>query len=63
MINDGDGLLGDKLPYGIDELCFYDNRIIKDVNRLKELFELFKEIIITMIKFGIIIDMEPGVYI
>ena len=46
---------------GTDALHFYVSGEIRDVEKLKKLFELFGEILISLVEMGIIEDSEPNI--
>lgn len=48
-----EGMFETHLPYGISELYFKIPGVIKDTDRLKGLFELFKEVLNEMTNIGI----------
>jgi hypothetical protein len=48
-------------PEGVDELYFSVRGIIKDVARLKQLYELFAETLDTLTVMGAAYDRDPGV--
>ena len=51
-----------KLPAGVSMLCYYElSRKIKDVERLKNLFELLKSVITRMQTLGLVGDGAPDV--
>jgi hypothetical protein len=42
-VKDDEGWFGPKFPEGVDELYFVAHGVIKDIDRLKQLYELFAE--------------------
>ena len=57
----GDSFQGEGLPMEVDALYFSVNGEIRDVEKLKKLFELFGEVLISLVEMGIIEDLEPKV--
>jgi hypothetical protein len=60
-VNDGDGLFARRFPETVDELCFSAPVVIKDVARLKGLYELFAEILDQLCRMGSAYESPPGV--
>lgn len=60
-IKDDDGFWQTHFPENADELYFVAGGVIKDVERLKGLFDLFGEVLISLVETGIAEDAEPGV--
>ena len=58
---DDEGWFGAKFPQGVDELHFVVHGIIKDIDRLKELFELFSETLYQLVEMGVALPASPGV--
>lgn len=54
LISKNKGIWNEELPTNQYELSFYDDGEIKDLNRLKSLLELFKELITVFIELKII---------
>ena len=52
MVKHGEGLFGTKFPEGVDELYFAADGLIRDKERLKELFELFSAVLAELYKMG-----------
>lgn len=63
QIKDDDGFWGTSFPNGVDELYFNVTGVIKDIDRLKALFDLFGEMLITLVEVGVSEDTEPGISI
>ena len=51
-VKDDEGWFGSKFPDGVDELHFVRTGIIKDVDRLKQLYELFAETLDELCRIG-----------
>jgi hypothetical protein len=60
-VKDSEGWFGPKLPEDVDELHFQVVGIIKDVDRLKSLFDLFAAVLHQLCKIGSAYKQEPGV--
>ena len=60
-VRDGEGWFGPKFPEGVDELHFQVAGVIKDVERLKGLFDLFAAVLDPLVRIGSAHDQEPGV--
>ena len=60
-VKDDEGWFGTKFPEGVDELHFVQTGIIKDVERLKQLYELFAETLDELCRIGAASDRPPGV--
>jgi len=52
---------GSGFPQGVDELYFQTGGIIKDVDRLKQLYDLFSETLDELCRMGSAYDKSPGV--
>lgn len=50
-----------RFPEGVDELCFTVHGVIKDVDRLRKLFELFSEVLDELCRIGSATPANPGV--
>ncbi len=61
QVKDNEGLFGTKFPEGVDELYFQTLGVIKDKQRLKELFDLFAEVLEELCRLGSAYENEPGV--
>ena len=60
-VKDDEGWFGTKFPDGVDELNFAVVGIIKDVDRLKWLYDLFAETLDELCRIGAAVDTPPGV--
>ena len=60
-VKDDEGWFGPKFPEGVDELYFQVNGVIKDVERLKQLYELFAETLDRLCEMGAALDVRPDV--
>jgi hypothetical protein len=60
-VKDSEGWFGPKFPENVDELHFQVVGVIKDVARLKSLFELFAAVLEQLCKIGSAYKQEPGV--
>jgi hypothetical protein len=60
-VKDDEGFFGTKFPDGVDELLFVSLGIIKDIDRLKLLYELFTETLGELVRIGAASDTPPNV--
>jgi len=60
-VKDDEGWFGTKFPKGVDELYFAVPGVIKDVDRLKLLYDLFAETLDDLCRMGTASDDPPGV--
>jgi hypothetical protein len=60
-IKDDEGFFNAHFPEGVDELYFHVAGVIKDIDRLKELCELFAEVLKELCSLGSASVEEPGV--
>ena len=60
-VKDDEGWFGTKFPDGVDELHFTVVGIVKDVERLKLLYELFSETLDELCRIGAAMDTPPNV--
>ncbi len=60
-VQDDEGWFGASFPQGVDELHFQVAGIIKDVERLKLLFELFAAVLDRLCRMGSAYERDPGV--
>ena len=60
-VKDSEGWFGPKFPENVDELHFQVIGVIKDVERLKSLFDLFAAVLDRLCKIGSAYKQEPGV--
>ena len=56
-----EGFLAQSFPEGVDELCFQVVGVIKDIERLKLLYELFSETLDQLCRIGSAYQTEPNV--
>ena len=62
-VKDDEGWFGTKFPEGVDELHFAVAGVIKDVDRLKQLYDLFAETLDELCRMGTASDDPPGVQV
>ncbi|MFI5459760.1 MAG: DUF3137 domain-containing protein [Isosphaerales bacterium] len=60
-VKDSEGWFGPKFPENVDELHFQVIGVIKDVDRLKSLFDLFAAVLDQLCRIGLAYKQEPGV--
>jgi len=60
-VKDDEGWFGPTFPEGVDELAFVVTGVIKDVDRLKRLYELFSTTLDELCRMGSAYDTNPGV--
>jgi hypothetical protein len=60
-VKDDEGWFGTKFPDGVDELLFHVAGIIKDIDRLKHLYELFAVTLDELCRIGAAYENAPGV--
>jgi len=60
-VKDSEGWFGPKFPENVDELHFQVIGVIKDVDRLKSLFDLFAAVLDQLCRIGSAYKQEPGV--
>jgi hypothetical protein len=60
-VRDDEGWFGPKFPEGVDELAFAVTGVIKDVERLKQLYELFAATLDELCRMGSAYATDPGV--
>jgi hypothetical protein len=60
-LKDDEGTFRQKFPEGVDELHFQVMGVIKDVERLKKLFDLFAEVLEQLQRMGSASEQDPGV--
>jgi len=60
-LKDDEGVFRARFPDGVDELHFQVVGVIRDVERLKKLFDLFAEVLAEMHRLGFASDEDPGV--
>ena len=61
QVKDSEGWFGPKFPENVDELHFQVVGVIKDVDRLKALFDLFASVLEQLCRIGSAYKQEPGV--
>ena len=62
-VKDDEGWFGPSFPEGVDELSFHVAGVIKDVERLKSLYELFAETLDQLCRIGSAYERSPNVTI
>jgi hypothetical protein len=60
-VKDDEGWFGAHFPEGVDELHFQSGGVIKDVDRLKGLFDLFATVLERLCRIGSASKQDPGV--
>ncbi len=60
-VKDDEGWFGTTFPEGVDELYFSIPVVLKDINQLKGLFEIFSEVLNQLCILGSAYDSHPGV--
>jgi hypothetical protein len=60
-VKDDEGWFGTKFPDGVDELYFVVAGVIKDIDRLELLYELFTETLDELCRMGAAVDTPPNV--
>jgi hypothetical protein len=60
-VKDSEGWFGPKFPEDVDELLFQVVGVIKDIDRLKSLFDLFATLLDQLCKMGSAYRQEAGV--
>jgi hypothetical protein len=61
QVKNDEGIFGKNFPEGVDELYFQTFGVIKDPQRLKDLFELFTAVLDELCRLGSAYEHEPGV--
>ena len=61
QFKDSEGWFGPKFPPDVDELHFQVVGVLKDVERLKSLFDLFAAVLEQLCKIGLTYKQDPGV--
>ena len=51
-VKDDEGYFGTAFPEGVDELCFHVIGVIKDLDQLKKLFDVFSETLDQLCRIG-----------
>ena len=62
-VKDSEGWFGPRFPEDVDELHFQVVGVIKDVERLKALFDLFAAVLDQLCKIGSAYKQAPGVHL
>ena len=60
-VHDDEGWFGPEFPEGVDELTFIAGGVIKDIDRLKQLYELFAETLDQLCRIGSAYERAPEV--
>src|SRR4051812_24232943 len=60
-VKDSEGWFGPKFPEDVDELHFQVVGVIKDVERLKALFDLFAAVLDQLCRIGLAYKQDPGI--
>jgi len=60
-VKDSEGWFGPKFPEDVDELSFQVVGVIKDVERLKALFDMFATVLDHLCRIGSAYKQEPGI--
>jgi len=60
-LRDDEGFFRKHYPEGVDALYFQVHGVIKDVDRLKQLFDLFTEVLEELYRIGTATEEKPGV--
>ena len=60
-VKDDEGWFGTKFPDGVDELYFVVVGVIKDIERLALLYELFTETLDELCRIGAAVDTPPNI--
>lgn len=59
-VKDDDGLFGPDFPEGVDELYFETPDILEDIKQLKQLFDLFAEVLNHLCHMDSAYECDPG---
>jgi hypothetical protein len=62
-VKDDEGTFRKTFPNGVDELYFQVGGVVKDIDRLKRMYELFAETLEELCRMGSAYAQEPGVSI
>ena len=60
-VKDSEGWFGPSFPVDVDELHFQVHGVIKEMDRLKALFDLFAAVLDRLCRIGTAYEREPGV--
>jgi len=63
QVKDDEGVFRQRFPNGVDELYFVAFGVVKDVDRLKGLFDLFAATLQRLCEIGSAYEQHPGVTI
>ncbi len=61
QVKDDEGYFGSQFPRGVDELYFQAVGVIKDTQRLRQLFELFSEVLNHLCHIGSAYEDDPRI--
>jgi hypothetical protein len=61
QVRDDEGFFHKSFPHGVDELCFVVGGVVKDLDRLKLLYDLFAETLQELCRMGAAYERDPGV--
>lgn len=61
QVKDDEGWFLQVFPDGVDELYFQTYGVIKDKQRLKELFDLFSLVLVELCRLGVAYEQDPDV--
>jgi hypothetical protein len=59
-VKDDEGWFGARFPEGVDELYFQVHGVVRDVDRLKQLYELYAETLHHLCHIGSAYEQDPG---
>jgi hypothetical protein len=62
-VKDDEGVFVTRFPEGVDELHVIVHGVIKDINRLKQLYDLFAETLEELNRIGVATDDPPNVHV
>jgi hypothetical protein len=60
-VKDDEGWFGPAFPHGVDELQFMAHGVIKDLEQLKGLYQMFAEVLEELCRMGTAYDTDPHV--
>lgn len=60
-IRDDEGFFGPKFPEGTDELRFLASGVVRDLEALRGLYELFAEVLDELCRMGVAYNVDPHV--
>jgi len=61
VLKDDEGVFHQRFPDGVDELVFHIRGVLKDVERLRRLFDLFAAVLDELCRIGSATPNDPGV--